>query len=670
MKYVRQEGIKDCGVCCLYNILKYYGGSIDYDKLRTYTKTNDNGTNIYNIVNASEKIGLIAESYKCEINDLCNLKFPIIAHLKLNNSFYHFVIIDKVVDDEIIIFDPIRGIIKYSFEDFEKEWTGIIITFTKTDNIIKEKETSYLKQIIKFILQYKKSLISIGFISFIVSIFSIINSFFLSELYKKINSNAKVLIVFVIVILLKLIIDYYRNIKLINFNLKLDKDLSLSSYIKILSLPYKYHRSRPVGDIVSRLNDLSSVKNFINELSFSFIVDLFFIIILLLIFYFINKLLFSLSLFVSILYYVIHRTYRDKILYLTSFLKEKTSDINSLLIESILGIDTIKNLNIKSDMINKYNSEYSGLLNINKTLNMKYTTLNLLKNALTSISSIILIFIGMILVKKNIINITDLIAYNTLIIYYFMSLEGILELDYSLINAKEAYKRILKLYKNKEETDINRINLNFSDKITFKNLKYSYDDVNNIFENINFSMVNGKNTFIKGKSGVGKSTIFKLLTKELEVSDNMIFVDGIDINNISAWDIKNNITYVSQNEYIFTGSILDNIKLFNDYTEDEINKVLKICKIDEILNNKNIDLNYILEDNGSNLSKGERQRILLARNLLRSKKVLILDETTNEIDVKSEREIIKNIITEYALTLILISHRTDNSDLFDDIINL
>ena len=223
---------------------------------------------------------------------------------------------------------------------------------------------------------------------------------------------------------------------------------------------------------------------------------------------------------------------------------------------------------------------------------------------------------------------------------------------------------------NGEEIDINRINLKFNDKITFKNLKYSYDDVNNIFENINFSMVKGKNTFIKGKSGVGKSTIFKLLTKELEVSDNMIFVDGIDINNISSWDIKNNITYVSQNEYIFTCSMLDNIKLFNDYTTDEINKVLKICKIDEILISKNIDLNYILEDNGSNLSKGERQKILLARNLLRSKEVLILDETTNEIDVKSEREIIKNIFTEYKKTIILISHRTDNEDLFDDVINL
>ena len=105
--------------------------------------------------------------------------------------------------------------------------------------------------------------------------------------------------------------------------------------------------------------------------------------------------------------------------------------------------------------------------------------------------------------------------------------------------------------------------------------------------------------------------------------------------------------------------------MFKDVSDEELSKVIKITKIDEILEKRNIDLDYILVEDGNNLSGGERQRILLARSLLRNKKILILDETTNEIDVKCEREILKNIKTEYALTLIFISHRTDNSDLFD-----
>ena len=92
--------------------------------------------------------------------------------------------------------------------------------------------------------------------------------------------------------------------------------------------------------------------------------------------------------------------------------------------------------------------------------------------------------------------------------------------------------------------------------------------------------------------------------------------------------------------------------------------------IDKMLKDRNIDINFILEENGQNISGGEKQKILLARSLLRNKKILILDETMNEIDVNSEREIIKNIKTEYKITLILISHRNINSDLFDKVINI
>ena len=150
----------------------------------------------------------------------------------------------------------------------------------------------------------------------------------------------------------------------------------------------------------------------------------------------------------------------------------------------------------------------------------------------------------------------------------------------------------------------------------------------------------------------------------------MIYIDDIDINDISRDDIINNICYVSQNEYIFTDTILNNIKMYNDVSKEEFNKILKITGVNKILSDRKIDLDFILIENGQNLSGGERQRILLARSLLRKKKILILDETMNEIDAKSERKMIKKIKTEYNITFILISHRNINSDLFDRVIKI
>lgn len=668
-KYIKQDGLKDCGVCCLYNIIKYYGGSIDIDKLRIYTKTNSNGTNIYNMVLTSNKLGLNAEAYKCELNDLCSLKLPIIAHIKIDNSCYHFIIIDRIVNNELFIFDPIRGILKYSMEDFANEWTNIVITFNPTNNIIREKEINKFSYIFILIKKYRRIILFFIISSFIVTLLTSINSLFFSELYKNINSSFNIFLSFIILLFIKIILDYYRNIKLVKFNKMLDKEITTTSFKKILFLPYKFHHNRPVGDIVSKLNDLSSIKDFIYKISFTFIVDIFFLLIILILIFKINKILFILTFAITIIYLFFHIYFRKYILSYTIFLKESEANVNSLLIESIVGIDSIKNLSIETQINEKFKNEYDSLLTINSKLNLKYIHINLIKDFIVSFGMILLIFIGINLVNSKYISISNLIAFNSIIIYYFISLENAISIDMSLINAKEAYKRVCSLLKNKREINIKKIGLEFREKIEFKNIIFSYNGINNILKNIDFTIKKGNYIFINGKSGTGKSTLFKLLNKDLEINDNMIFIDNIDINKISKDDIKSNICYVSQNEFIFTGSILDNIKMFKNVSNDELTKAIRISKVDDILKFRNIDLNYILEENGNNLSGGERQKILLARSLLTKRKILILDETMNEIDVSSEREIIKNIKTEYTLTLILISHRTDNSNLFDEIIN-
>ena len=156
-----------------------------------------------------------------------------------------------------------------------------------------------------------------------------------------------------------------------------------------------------------------------------------------------------------------------------------------------------------------------------------------------------------------------------------------------------------------------------------------------------------------------KSIIKKLLTI-------LIFINNIDINKIKEDSLKNNICYVSQDEYIYNDTIKNNILMFKNINNKDLNKALKVTMIDKFLKNKKINLNYMLEENGHNLSGGERQKILLARTLVRNIDYIVLDETTSEIDIESERKIIENIKTEYTnKTLILISHRLSNEDLFN-----
>ena len=668
-KYVLQENIKDCAVACLYNIIRHYNGNISIDKLRKQLGTDKDGTSVYDIVMVSNKIGLKSSAYECELNDLCNLNFPVVAHIKVDGKFDHFVIITKIIDDEVIIFDPIRGYIKYEFELFEKEWTKIIITFEKTDNLVKECNRNFFSDIVVHI--FKNSYISfiIFIISIISSFLSILHSVYLSYMYNKQNSSIKILILFIIICLSKLIIDYIKNNKILNLTKKFDFDITEKTYNKILSLHPIYHHQRPVGDIFSRFNDLSSIKEFINEISFSFMIDFIYVLLISIILFIINKILFILLLILTSLYILVYLLYRKLIIKKSLIVKEKASDTNNYIIESVVGIDTLKNLNIEKYKYMCFKNKYKEFLNDNHSLNKLILNLNLIGEFIQNLTIILVIFLSILLFRNGIISFSFVITFNTLVIYYFISIKNIISTDSLFISAKNSYKRLLELY-NEEKEEENKNRLIDIKNISIRNLSYSYNGINNIFNNINIDINKNDKIFVKGASGCGKSTIFKLLTKQLILQKGNIKINKVNINKINRKDIVNNICYVSQNEYVFTDTLLNNIKLYKEAKNNEIDKVIKVTEIDKILKKRNVTLDFLLEENGHNLSGGERQRIILARSLLQNKQVLILDETLNELDVKSERRILKNILKNYTATIILISHRDNNSDLFTKILKI
>lgn len=667
-KYVNQEGLKDCAVACLYNIIRYYDGNISMDKLRKLLKTDDSGTSIYNVVEVSKSLGLKSCAYHCELNDLCNLNFPIIAHIKIENKYEHFVIIDSIVDDLIIVHDPIRGFITYDIDKFDSEWSNIIITFEKTQNIVNEKTDKYYKNIILYLKSNIKSIVCFIIFSLLLTIFSLLNSIYFRIMYDS-KKNFIIFCIFSFICILDVITKYFRNNLVLKHNTKLDFEFTSKVYKKILSLPIKYHHNRPVGDIVSRINDLSSIKEFINVISFSLIIDIMNLLITGIILFNISKTVFILLLILISISLYIYLYFRGKLKTYSMINKECLSSSNSYLIEGILGIDTIKNCNISYDFLNNFKKKYKDLVNSNERLNSMILNVNLFQEFTEKFGNIFILFISFSLYKESVLSFSNLILINTLMVYFSNSFNNVLSLDNLYVESKNSYKRLNSLLLESND-DLKNNNFNFNKEIKVKKLNYHYDSNNLLLNDLSFNIKKGDYVFIKGKSGIGKSTIIKLLTKQLDTKDNKITLDGINIDKLSVKDISNNICYVSQNEYIFTDSILNNIRLFKRATKKEINKVMRITGVDNILREKDITINYLLEENGHNISGGERQRILLARSLLQNKKILILDETMNELDVDSERKIIKNIKTEYDVTLILISHRYNNLDLFNNVIKI
>lgn len=232
--------------------------------------------------------------------------------------------------------------------------------------------------------------------------------------------------------------------------------------------------------------------------------------------------------------------------------------------------------------------------------------------------------------------------------------ESVARLDEFLLSKSE------KLLKYSDNIYPNKMN------IEIKNLTFSYNS-NIILKNVTISIPLGIHILFTGQSGSGKSTLFKLLGRYLEPDFASIKIDDIDITHYNLENLRKNITYVTNDSIINNGSLIDNITLGSKKNINKIKKVLKITGLAKILEGKKLTIYSVDETELRNLSSGEKVRLFCARALYKESKVYLFDECFSNLDIESEREILKNIFTEYKdSTILYISHRLQNKDLFDE----
>ncbi len=214
------------------------------------------------------------------------------------------------------------------------------------------------------------------------------------------------------------------------------------------------------------------------------------------------------------------------------------------------------------------------------------------------------------------------------------------------------------------------LSYNLTGNIIFKNLNYKIG-TKVLFDNLNLEIKQGEKILLTGSSGSGKSTLMKMLLKYIETDYGTIKISDIDINHYHLENIRSNITYVTSNEFIFNDTIRNNITLYKDYSEEELEDIVKICSINDITKDDSLGLDKRLEENGFNLSNGERQRIILARSLIKKTNIYIFDEALGQIDVVREKKILQSIFSKLKdKTIIVISHRSNNKKLFDRVLKL
>ena len=664
--FTKQEGLKDCGAACMQMIIKYYNGYISINDLNEILETTKEGVSAYNIVEGAKLLGFNSEGIKCKIEELSNVSsfLPTIAHVTINKKFDHYIVIYKVDLNKgtLLIADPQDKIKKIKLTEFKEIYNDILIIMYPVKPIEKRNAENHFKNyiltIIKSLIKELKLLLIMSIIYMLLSVFL---SFYIKVLFDKIYYTNTILtliyIFFIISKLNQIFIHYLRNKILIVLNMKVDCNLSLYTFGKLLSLPYSYYRNKTTGEIVTRYTDISKIRQSLNKIILSVFLDLPLAILSFIVMYIINKELSFIALIIMILYSLVVILYNKILKRNYNKIQYLEADKNSKLVESIASLDTINGLKIQKFISKKFEYVYikylKGISKIDNILN----TQELLKKFISEIGEMTLLLIGIFYVKDNVITLGSLLAFNSMLGFFLSPIKNLLDLDYLIIESKKIVKKLSEMVYEEEEAKL----IKQSGDILIENLSYSKTS-KLILKDINIDISKGEKVIITGPSGSGKSTLLKILMKFYNDYEGKITING---HNIKAVDPC--ISYISQNEKIFSDTIYNNIVLDNS---NDLNKVVELCHLDELIDS-NLGYNKVIEEDGFNISGGQKQRIVLARTLLKDFEILLIDEGMNQIDINLERKILKKIFNVYKdKTIIIVSHRLENLDLFDRLITI
>lgn len=529
-----------------------------------------------------------------------------------------------------------------------------------------KKDTKNLIELLKYYKKYKFLSIGVIVLSLTYAGISLLSPIYegkmlgLFENFDKTNIIKIALFLLILRIMIEIVTNLWSRVVLklngkVNFDLKRDMLESLTNF------EVKKFDNTNSGLFISRLNkdttELSQLFDDITDdlsgiiLNISFIIYVLYLNVHLGIFLILNVILVYILTSKKLFYY--KRTKQDY--------KEKDEKVVGLYTDIIRGIREIKDLNLKSVVLKDANKKQLETIKAE----IKNTHTRRTWDRWIAVFQHILDFVFILLSIYFIINNTLQVS-SFLIIFLYKNkvlnlIKYISEIREKLADGKVSAARVFDIisYKSFSKENYGTIKANnIKGNIEFKNVEFQYNS-NKLFKNLNLKIESNKMIAIVGRSGEGKSTILKLISKGYSVDGGKILIDNYNINDLSEKTIKDNISVVSQSPYIFNLSIKDNIKLANPTaTDEEIIEVCKKTQIHDIIDQMEKGYDTIVGENGVILSGGQKQRIAIARALIKKSKIILLDEATSSLD-NSNQEKIKNVIKELSKdhTVIIVAHR-------------
>lgn len=676
LPHIQQHDSNDCAVACVASVCAYYGKEVTIVKLRELLGTDILGTTINGIHDALGTLGFEKRVVRIDRASFESpFTLPAIAHIVRSDGTSHFVVIYRINPKKqaVTIMDPAEErIIKKNIDDFHKDFDGIIIMMVPNSEFkpSKAKSNSIITNFINLIKPNKKLFIIALVASVILTIFGVLLSLFNKVLVDEIipYHQEHQLLIFAIglcfVIITNAILSYVRQYVLIYLSLKIDIPMMLGYFKHIFHLPMKFFASRKAGDMMTRYQDAGVVKNILTNTALSAIIDVMLVIIVGIILFFMEWHMFLVVLLIAALSALLIFIFKAPYKKINKESMEQGARVGGYLVENLNGVETIKVNASEDHVMERIETEYIKSTKIGFRGAKLSNVQGLCSSIVSGVGNLAVTVVGGYLALTGEITLGTMFAFMALSDYFVSPISRLVSMQLSIQEAHISLTRLGEIYDVEEEDELedshdSEVVENGISDISMKNVTFRYGSRAPVLNDVSIDFPSGKKVALVGRSGSGKTTISKLLLKFYLPEDGSITVNHKDIKDIDAFALREKIGCIPQSIQTFSGSIRDNILIGNPRAnQGDLDRACRLSGCDEFVERLPKTYDTVLDETGGGLSGGEKQRIAIARALVKKPSFVIMDEATSSMDFLTEQRILDTIYNKFRNTsMLIIAHR-------------
>jgi ATP-binding cassette subfamily B protein len=670
--FVRQEDQSGCGAAALATIALHYRRPLGLQQMHDLAGTDRVGTNLLDLLQAAEALGFSAKIVKGPFEALAGVPLPAVAHVKTEEGLGHFVVLYRVRRDSVVVADPGRGIQRLSHDAFCRLWTGDLLLVVPESNMSPagpgDAPVSPWRRFLGLLSSHTPVLVEAFICALLMIVLGISTSYFIQHLVDSllVRGEGRLLnalgIGMVLIVVFRTLFGLLRQYLLAHVGRKVDLTLIAGYARHLLGLPLNFFEMRQVGEIHSRIYDAVKVRDAISSTTMTAVVDGVVVVLMLAVLWLYDvplALVATASVPVTLVCMAAHHPATSRC---SREVMEKEAQFSAHLIEGISGVEAVKAFGAERARTEEGEMRLARVMQPHFSLQKLGISMEAWGTFVTGIAGIALLWYGGHRVIGGVLTIGQLMFFYTLLGYLLEPLGRLATVNLQLQDALVAVDRLYQIM------DLETEPLGEEKKATFRGVReaielrevsFKYGCRAIVLEKVSLRIPAGKVVAIVGESGSGKSTLLKLLTRFYDPTGGRIVIDGVDLRDFDLASLRARVGLVSQEPFIFNGTVRENIALARPGAPlEEIIQATCSAGLDEFIAGLPERYETVIGERGANLSGGQRQRLAIARALLKGPEILIFDEATSHLDTATERVIQENLKTALAgETVILVAHR-------------